>query len=163
LETFASFRILVEYVSKLIPQDVTDLRKIEYVKRDIKCSSDQPKSISTLSLAITTTNAPPGPNFTLLRPINHRVPPRPVILRRTSPPTAEKAALRAAQAAREAEKKAEAEKKEAEMEILRQAGEKARKLELGQAVIARSGCNESYLVKQTCAPYCDTEPKLEIL
>jgi hypothetical protein len=123
LETFASFQLIVEYVSKLIPQYVTNLREIEYVKRDIRCNSNQSKSISTLSLASTTTNAPPGSNFTLLRPIIHRVPRRPVIFRRTPPHAAEKAALRAEQAAREAEKKAEAEKKEAEMEILRQAAE----------------------------------------
>jgi hypothetical protein len=92
--------------------------------------TNQPKYTSTLSLASTTTNAPTNPNSTPLRPIHHWVLPRPVILRRTSPPPAEKAATRAEHAARQAEKKAEAEETEKEMQILRQGAKKAKELEM---------------------------------
>jgi hypothetical protein len=77
----------------------------------------QPKYASTLSLASTTTNKPPGPTFKPLKPIHDWVPPRPNITARTEATDAEKAELRAEDTARKAEKKAEAERKEREMEI----------------------------------------------
>lgn len=62
------------------------------------------KFISTLSLASTTTNRPPRPNFTPFKPITDWVPPRPTIIARTELCEVEKAELRAEEATRKTEK-----------------------------------------------------------
>ncbi|KAH0150581.1 hypothetical protein KCU67_g10597, partial [Aureobasidium melanogenum] len=74
------------------------------------------KLISPLSLASTTTNSPSSATFTPLKPIYHRVPPRPTIIARTELSEAEKAGLRAEDATRNAEKEAEKLRKAKEVE-----------------------------------------------
>lgn len=103
----------------------------QYLSGAVQASpgTNQPKFTSTLSLASTTTNRPPPASFAPLRPIHHWVPPRPTTIRRTSPPPAERAAMRAEHAARQAEKAAEAQRKEAEMKILREGAKKSEEVE----------------------------------
>lgn len=74
------------------------------------------KYITSLILASTTTNRPAPPNFTPLKPITHRVPPRPTIIPRTSLSETEKAELVAEDAARRTEKQAVKLQKEKEVE-----------------------------------------------
>lgn len=89
----------------------------------------QPHYHTPLSLASTRTNRPPGPSFTPLRPIHNWVPPRPAIIARTEWTDAQKAESFADEAARKAEKAQEAERKAAEMEVLKKGAERAADLE----------------------------------
>lgn len=109
------------------PRSMTTTTPVTPIYPSLGVSQPQPRFHTPLSLANTSTNRPSGLNFTPLRPIHNWIPPRPAIISRTERSAAGIAEDIADEEARNAEKKAEAERKEKEMEVLREAAERAEK------------------------------------
>ncbi|CAD0090189.1 unnamed protein product [Aureobasidium mustum] len=113
------------------------------------------KFVSTLSLASTTTDRPPGPNFTPLRPMTHWVHPRPAIIPRTEATDAEKAEIRAEQAARKAEKEAEKQQKKRENEFLVARAKEAQMQVGAQQLGGYRDCTYGTCLESAAACKCD--------